>query len=237
MGKIVQKSISYSGVSARNYVDIVDTLYAGESSLTIHSATIKSSSTISLFTDLYGWNPSSVSIGNSYITLTFPTKAENHRVKVRVWDEHTGGAIYEDGNDIYYPISDPSQENKLYKEADVSAIAYALGQTLKISEMAGAVQTVVERTEITQYSGARAMVVADVETPAVIVLQQISDSFTGDGSTKVFELTNHVEVMGFVKVDGNYVNEYTFNRAYNTITFDVAPASNVAIVVGYWVMP
>ena len=128
MGKIVQYGISYSGVSARNYVDIADTLYAGESILTIRSASIKSDSTISLFTSIYGVNPSSVVTGNNYITMEFAVQSTDLQVKVRIWDENTGGAIYDDGNDIYYPIGSPSQGNKLYKEADVSAIASALGK-------------------------------------------------------------------------------------------------------------
>ena len=75
----------------------------------------------------------------------------------------SGGSstTYEDGNDIYYPIGSPSQDDKLYKEADVSAIAYALGRSLKISEMAGAVTTIVEQGGIINYSGTRAVVLAE----------------------------------------------------------------------------
>lgn len=58
-----------------------------------------------------------------------------------------------DGNDIVYPVANPSEDNKLYSEQAVSAIATALGENLKISEMAGAVKVVVEGSAITQYGG------------------------------------------------------------------------------------
>lgn len=71
----------------------------------------------------------------------------------------TGNA--EDGNDIIYPVATPSEGNKLYIEKDVSAIAYALGESLKISEMADAVKIVKETTNITTYKGTLAVVYAD----------------------------------------------------------------------------
>ncbi len=53
----------------------------------------------------------------------------------------TGGAYYEDGNEIAYPIIDPSQDNKLYKEADISAIASAIDSVgLTVSEMPEAIR-------------------------------------------------------------------------------------------------
>lgn len=57
------------------------------------------------------------------------------------WVPAEGGKTYPDGNDTEYPVLSPSNDNKLYKESDVNAIALALGQTLTISEMAGAVPT------------------------------------------------------------------------------------------------
>ena len=64
-----------------------------------------------------------------------------------------GGTNLPDGNDIVYPIANPSEDNKLYTEKDVNAIAIALGENLKLSEMAGAVKVVVEGSAITQYGG------------------------------------------------------------------------------------
>lgn len=53
------------------------------------------------------------------------------------------GTVYDDGNDITYPIISPTTNNKLYKEFDVDRIAVVLGQELKLSEMPDAVQVLV----------------------------------------------------------------------------------------------
>ena len=235
MGKIVQNSISYSGVSARNYVDIVDTLYAGETSVTIRSASLNVDSTVTIFTDRYGWNPTSVSIGNNYITLNLPAMSENHNVKVRIWDESAGGQIYDDGNNIYYPVGSPSQGNKLYKEADVSNIAYALGRNLKISEMAGAVQTIVEQGGVIPYQGTLAVVMADSQIDQYSPLTSIKDTFIGDGSTTRFTLSNRVAFRGLVTVGGSATSGYSIDNTSQEIIFTTAPTSGSSIVVNYWI--
>ena len=63
------------------------------------------------------------------------------------------GESYPDGNDIVYPVGSPSLDNKLYVEKDVSDIAYALGKRLKISEMADAIETVVESNGLFIFQG------------------------------------------------------------------------------------
>ena len=68
-----------------------------------------------------------------------------------------------DGNDIVYPIANPSPDNKLYSEYDVSAIATALGESLKLSDMAGAVKVVVEGSAITQYGGSLRVLYTDAD--------------------------------------------------------------------------
>ncbi len=55
------------------------------------------------------------------------------------WYRGGGGSNAEDGNDITYPVAQPSQDNKLYSEEDINNIALALGQSVKVSEMANAV--------------------------------------------------------------------------------------------------
>lgn len=67
MGKIVQNSISYSGVSARGYTDLVDILTQGATTLIIRSASLKEDSTVSLFTNVYGVNPTQVILSNGQI--------------------------------------------------------------------------------------------------------------------------------------------------------------------------
>ena len=56
------------------------------------------------------------------------------------WYKCGGGSSAEDGNDIAYPVVSPSNEDKLYKESDVNAIALAIGENnLKIADMADAI--------------------------------------------------------------------------------------------------
>jgi len=165
MGKIVQNSISYSGVSARNYTDLVDVLLAGSTRLTIRSASLHEDSTVNLFTSNYKVAPLDAVLSENEIVLTFKAQPIDIDVKVRVWDINGGGGGggYEDGNDIYYPIAMPKMKNKLYREYDVSNIALALGKTLKVSEMADAVETLVEANGVTTYKGTRAVVLAEAE--------------------------------------------------------------------------
>lgn len=57
------------------------------------------------------------------------------------WYRAGGGGI-DDGNDISYPIALPSQENKGYKEASISAIANAIGTgSLTVAQMPDAIST------------------------------------------------------------------------------------------------
>ena len=55
------------------------------------------------------------------------------------WYRCGGGSNAEDGNDITYPVAQPSQDNKLYSKEAINNIALALGQSLTVSEMADAV--------------------------------------------------------------------------------------------------
>lgn len=50
------------------------------------------------------------------------------------------GTTYEDGNDIIYPVTLPSQQDKLYREIYVDEIAQAIGKELTIAEMADEVK-------------------------------------------------------------------------------------------------
>ena len=55
------------------------------------------------------------------------------------WYRAGGGGV-EDGNSISYPIALPSQENKGYKEASISAIADAIGAgSLTVAQMPDAI--------------------------------------------------------------------------------------------------
>ncbi len=73
------------------------------------------------------------------------------------------GSSYPDGNDIVYPIANPSDDNKLYVERDISDIAYALGKQLKVSEMADAIETVVESNGLYIFKGSMLYIDMDIQ--------------------------------------------------------------------------
>ena len=85
MGKIVQKEISYSGSSIKNYTDLIDTLHSGTTTITFIHARITLDSTLNFYTDRYGINPSNVFISAGRIRLTFPALSYDLKVKVRIW--------------------------------------------------------------------------------------------------------------------------------------------------------
>lgn len=76
-----KKFSQYPGVS---YIDVVGTLAAGSTSITLSNASITANSTIDLYTDTYGVNPSAISVAAGSITLTFAAQQAAVNVKVRV---------------------------------------------------------------------------------------------------------------------------------------------------------
>ena len=66
------------------FTDVVGTLAAGATSITLSDASITLNSTIDLFTDTYGVNPSAISVAAGSITLTFTAQQSAVNVKVRV---------------------------------------------------------------------------------------------------------------------------------------------------------
>lgn len=67
------------------------------------------------------------------------------------WYRAGGGSNAENGNDITYPVASPSGEDKLYSEDDINAIALAIGQSLKVSEMAIAITQMSGGLHATRY--------------------------------------------------------------------------------------
>ena len=63
-----------------------------------------------------------------------------------------------------------------------------------------------------------------------VILPQV-DTFTGDGSTKTFALTDASVKAPAVTINNAPTYAFTFNQASRTITFAQAPASGAAIVV------
>lgn len=65
-------------------ITLISTLSAGETTLILTDDSIKSDSTIDIYTDEYGVNPKNVSIENGSITLEFKANASDLNVKVVV---------------------------------------------------------------------------------------------------------------------------------------------------------
>ena len=64
---------------------LTGTLTAGSTILILSDVAITSGSSFDFYTDVYGVNPSDVTVGTGTITLTFPAQASDISVKVRVF--------------------------------------------------------------------------------------------------------------------------------------------------------
>ena len=67
-----------------SYVEVTGTLTAGSTSLTLSDASITTTSTIDIYTDVFGIQPVNAVVATGTITLTFLAQASNISVKVRV---------------------------------------------------------------------------------------------------------------------------------------------------------
>lgn len=70
--------------SSAAWVDVTGTLLAGNTSVTLSNAAITTSSTLDFFTDVFGVNPTNVTVSTGSVTLTFESQASDLGVKVRV---------------------------------------------------------------------------------------------------------------------------------------------------------
>jgi imidazole glycerol phosphate synthase subunit HisF len=77
---------SEGGGGSANYTDLIDTLEAGETSITITDNSITTDSMIDFYTDVFGVNPIGAVVGTGQITLTFEERSSDLGVKVRVWN-------------------------------------------------------------------------------------------------------------------------------------------------------
>ena len=69
---------------ARGYVEVTGTLTAGSTSLTLSDASITTTSTIDIYTDTFGIQPTNAVVTTGSITLSFLAQASDISVKVRV---------------------------------------------------------------------------------------------------------------------------------------------------------
>ncbi len=72
------------GGSGGSWTDVTGTLTAGNTSVTLSDASISSSSTIDIYTDVFGVNPTNVVVSAGSVVLTFEAQQSNIGVKVRV---------------------------------------------------------------------------------------------------------------------------------------------------------
>ena len=66
------------------YTDLIGTLTAGSTSLTISSELLTTDSTIDIYTSAFGVNPTNVVLSTGSVTLTFESQQSDLSVKVRV---------------------------------------------------------------------------------------------------------------------------------------------------------
>lgn len=82
--KTISGAINELAAGGAGWTDVTGTLTAGSTSLTLSNAAITTSSTIDVYTDTYGINPTNISVATGSVTLTFEAQAANLGVKVRV---------------------------------------------------------------------------------------------------------------------------------------------------------
>lgn len=66
------------------YVEVTGTLTAGQTSITLSDVAITGSSTIDVYTDVFGINPTGMTVATGSVTLTFEAQDIDLGVKVRV---------------------------------------------------------------------------------------------------------------------------------------------------------
>jgi hypothetical protein len=76
---------AFSALSACGFVEVTGTLLAGSTTLVLSDASITSTSTLDVFTDVYGVSPTDMVASTGSVTLTFEAQESDLGVKVRVY--------------------------------------------------------------------------------------------------------------------------------------------------------
>ena len=84
VGTNIQATNVTSEMGSAGWTDVTGTLTGGTTSVTLSDASITTSSTIDVYTDIFGVNPTSVSVVTGSVTLTFEARYFDLGVKVRV---------------------------------------------------------------------------------------------------------------------------------------------------------
>lgn len=78
-------SSAFSALSACGFVEVTGTLLAGTTTLVLSDASITSTRTLDVFTDVYGVSPTDMVASTGSVTLTFEAQESDLGVKVRVY--------------------------------------------------------------------------------------------------------------------------------------------------------
>lgn len=73
-----------NGIIASPWIDVTGTLTAGSTTITFSDVSISSNSTIDVYTDVFGVNPTDITVATGSVTLTFASQADDLGVKVRI---------------------------------------------------------------------------------------------------------------------------------------------------------
>lgn len=76
---------AFNTLAACGFVEVTGTLLAGSTTLVLSDASITSTSTLDVFTDVYGVSPTDMVATTGSVTLTFEAQASDLGVKVRVY--------------------------------------------------------------------------------------------------------------------------------------------------------
>lgn len=76
---------AFNTLAACGFVEVTGTLLAGVTTLVLSDASITSTSTLDVFTDVYGVSPSDMVATTGSVTLTFEAQESDLSVKVRVY--------------------------------------------------------------------------------------------------------------------------------------------------------
>lgn len=76
---------AFNTLAACGFVEVTGTLLAGATTLVLSDASITSTSTLDVFTDVYGVSPTDMVATTGSVTLTFEAQESDLGVKVRVY--------------------------------------------------------------------------------------------------------------------------------------------------------
>lgn len=76
---------AFSALSACGFVEVTGTLLTGSTTLVLSDASITSTSTLDVFTDVYGVSPTDMVASTGSVTLIFEAQESDLGVKVRVY--------------------------------------------------------------------------------------------------------------------------------------------------------